>query len=1539
MASSAIRSPPPPPLRSPAIDASPVPTNNGGVIRSASSSSIQRRPHSNSVSSKHSSVHFDLADRTDVVSRSPSKSSSKSPQLNGSAITPSINNAYQPIHPSTLHNSTIPSPPKSAPLLSTTSSSSSVMKGFPTSTSGFTNSSTSSRPPLPNNRSSQDRRVWSETLPPNPRHRSGSLIAQGRRASRVTGGFETSSSGSEGDSTDQSTKDTGDTGTNTPGTMSFSENAVAGPSRPRAKSLLSSTGRERQSSDASGTSRDVKRRKENPPRPKRRSSKDPLPPSRVVSYRSNASPPKVTPLLPNSRSDSYFGMQNGSSPRSSRLSTAKSSPLIESTIPGPNNKGQLSRGRSLDMLKERSSSPDRSRRSKGKEKELSHRTDDLAASLGLGIGGIQDMALNPDQLRNLLSDSDVSSALRLINSPHAPASRPTNVNEWSNSVFFSPPTTTPNSPRTEDGPSHRSPYLVSAPPALTQADAHGRERTMSVASSVAPAIHSTWGSSPRQRQSIDSHPSPDMQALSRRRASSKAGLPADGQGHIPFTHHLPIPQVDEGSPDGEMDDISETLPPINEQEPHLVPSRIPSQSDKSSKDGKEKAKEKKGRLSSIFHIGSKKKAVEPTPSKHEHHLLHKDHKTDQQKEEEKAREREKYEKDVERRRLEQERRDEELAQDRRFKALTQVAAHPSAERRAYSTGAKLRAFYSHVYEGIDDPPKLNPLAVVRWRIKTEEQNEARQRWEREQGDHHSHRSDRSNLHTSPMSMGSSNGNPRHGPRKSAESNRSTSLGSLRKSNDTALHRKPRYEKGWGFTVDDITGYKIAKGHVNYFIPPRRSHPDVDVMTEDEGTPLAFSPQSSASKPNEGPASSRKDDSSSIAQSSKKSYLCKAGVKTASNASLMDVEGVLGDDNVPLSRSTSIETGGRSSVQPRNKLTHRTHQSLSAVGQTSLSHVLKQPFEKLTNVAKKQRNPDASKDEGEILHIEDHRAGNRSSILTSPHVASAQHQHHVPMSNKPSRTTVNSSLGRNRDNLFRKHGGESFTDEENSKDKEFHLRKLFLKGQKVLSSFDDALYRKSEVSLPPSEGKIKQDEREQELLALEAALMRESAFRERQAEAYRKTQAEVQAQERIRKLENEIYAERVEHLEVARQKLDNVTANVSTVDDTIRQFIYQIDFLRDEAVIAANIEIDWSSIDPLRKAYGSVSGRNKVSEDGEHRDILHPLKIFTTSHDSGSDALSARRQRTNSISRRSRTSSMIASSNPNAPRRKGSLNASLAPIQSSLIHPLRHRPRRTYLDPNGIERVDPVKQAELILSFAKDRIKDMGKEKEDTRAQLDNLIYRIEGMIKTKDAVRRWTREILERNLNKQYQLEQLIRQDQSNNNLSLQIAIARDNLINWSVQAAGAFVRTIFWFIRQVKGELWFFVKWLKPSSYWCAKSSTPDSTSIFTTATGNAEVNMNGEDHKSRRRASLTNGHNEDDHPKSPRKSDGQAHDVLNDFGSPPNSNSNSNKGQGDRRGQGKHQRMTSNLNDDEERKIPLLATCTMLAVSLGIAFYYYGG
>ncbi|WVF68452.1 hypothetical protein IAT40_003218 [Kwoniella sp. CBS 6097] len=1424
---SGSRAPPPPPLVSAGSSGSVNGHVNGiadGSGRSSPTPSTDStfkhtRQHSDSVSSRHSTVHFDL-DPT------PTHQSSQS------SLRPLNAHSYQPAHPSTLHTSSVPPPPKTAPALSRDSSSNSIMKPFPQSPSTSAQSSPHLCPVLPRTRSSQERRVWSETLPP-ASHRSGSMISHGKRASRVTGGFETST---DEEDTTEDTLDRGDA--ETPVTPSLSQtvelpvNAVAGPSRPRAKSLLSAVGRERQASDASGGSRDAKRRREDPTRAKRRdSSRQPM--SRNVSSRSNNSPPKQPNPLPTSRSDSFFGMHN-SSPRASRLGNGR--PLLsESSVAGPS-RSPSSKVSNLEKVRELASSPEGSRKSKGKERESSSRQDGLAASLGLGLGGVQDMALSPDQLFNLLSDSDVSSALRMMNSPHVPASRPPHLNEWSNSAFFSPPTTRPGSPGIEP-PKHTSPYLVSAPPALTKSEGHGRERTMSVASSVAPPVHSSWNSSPRLRTSSDAQPPTESFGNARRRASSKAGLTADGQGgHIPFTHHVPTVAVDDQDTDGAIAPPTESLPAIKEDTPSPARTSIEGLKPKN------KEKEKRGRLSGLFHLG-KRKSIDAGMS--EVLTPQKDHKTDAQKAEEKARDKERYEKDVERRRLEQERRDEELAQERRFRALTQVAAHPASERMAYRAGSHLRAYYQHIYDGIDNPPKLNHLAILRWRIKTDKQNEARNKWEQAQRDNDSSRSQGSarhlaspsightkgahfgeNIHSSPMSAGSSN--KLGGLRKSIESARSTSFGSLHRNQDPAKKNDGESRKrGWQFTVEDIGSYKACDGAVNYFIPPRPTHPDVEVLTEDEDRPASLPTRTE----------SRRDDTSSMAGSSRKGHhYTRTGVKTASNASLMEVEGVHnGDQSQTLSRSASIETGRGGMSKSRH--THRSHQSLSAVGQGAITHALKQPFEKLSNVAKKQRTaPLLTATDRADAHDETHL---RPEPRPHHHTYMANHNA-MPVTNKVSRTTMESVSSRQRDQgFFRRHnnpipvnfnaGPDSYTDDEGGKD--FHLRKLFLKGQRVLASFDDVrLAKRSEADL----ARTRQDERERELEALTAALSREAAFRERQAEASRRTQIELAAQERIKKLEGEIYSERIEHLSIARMKLEPINSYLLFIDESIKQYLQQIDFLKEEAKVAADVDLVWDAVDPLRSRYpllGRSRSRSEPEERGEHRDLVSPLRSFG-SHDS--DSGSAHRSRSSSLVRRQRSQPQSQNSGQSdvlmiPPKRKSSFRPPFTALDPQLTLHFRHHPRRTYLDPTGRERVNPVRQAEMVITFGLERLKDMGKEKEGMKRDLEKMIADIESLIKQKDEVRLWVREKLEKNLSQKAQLDRLRRQEELSiapwSSMRQSLRQLQDPIYNSAAQSIGWVLRMSFWIYYQAKAELGAYLFFFSPL-YWLSSSNSSSSPS-----------------------------------------------------------------------------------------------------------------
>ncbi|KAK8849639.1 hypothetical protein IAR55_004974 [Kwoniella newhampshirensis] len=1376
--------------------------------RTASSSSLMSSSHPDSPSHQ-STVRFD----DNQSQNTPSIHSTRPPQ-NG--------HSYQPTHPSILHNSTVPPAPKTAPLLSSSSRSNPGLKQLPT-TPPLNGAAGPSRPSISRNQSSRDRGRWSELPPTSRTHRSGSLLTHGKRASRVTGGYE-SSSDEEG-SNDGSTKRRDEEGTPGTDTYSFSgaarspllENraAVAGPSRPRAKSLMLPL--EGQSSDRSSGSLQTRRRRGESQTLQIRTSKDLLrqAPSRMASQKSIRNSSNPAAHLSTSRSDSFFTTTHGPAAPSRMPSTR--SHAMETAVTGPS-RSASARIKDLDRAngrRDRTSSPEASRKGKAKEKDSTKRTDNLAASLGLGIGGIKEMALSPDQIHDLLNDSDLAYALRIMNNNQLSTPRPPLFLD--DSPYFSPPNTRPTSPSPEATP-HFSPYLVSAPPALTGSEAHGRQRTVSMSSSIGPPMQSTWGASPRHRSSFDT--SSEAYAHGRARAASRVSMsPNDFGGHVPFTHHVPIAQVEEEVSDNATQSLPDEAPstPASETEPVIAKPAETLQTKKG-------VKEKKGRLSQLFHLG-KRKGAETVISEPQPKDGYMEHRAETQKSEEYAKAKAQLEREAEMRRLEQERRADELAQERRFKALTQVAAHPAAERMAYRAGSHLRAYYQHVYDGIDNPPRLNPLAILRWRTKTDDQNEARRRWEaqHDRADVSSTRSEQSMpqhsspqakgshwggmIHSSPMSVESSSGFKDR--RKSVESNPSFSRASTQKSHELSPRKKKagldgfRSNRGWEYSVDDIASYKACNGVVNYFIPPRKEPLDIEVMAK-------VGDVQHGSRAGQ----TRRDDGSSMAgsRSSKKGMQeSRMRVQTASNLSLLDAErsGLNGDESVaPLSRTTSVETGGKSiSGTWDQRLRHRSHQSLSAMGQTSLTHALKQPFEKLSNAAKKQRT---------MPHLDgndrDAESAADDSLVRNDVISTPSHQmaNSYPMTNKTSRTTIGSHHSRQQ--FFRRHDGhgpESVTDDEGGRD--FHLKRLFLKGQRAFAAEEARSVKRSDTDLARHKG----DEREAELFALESALAREAAFRESQAEATRKTQLEVEARERITRLENEIYEDRVERFGIARRKLDRVTSNIEVVDESIQLYVAQLDFLGDEAKIGADVEIDLSAVDPLRVRYAS---RRKSIVDagpdlaGERRDTLPPLRHFSI-HDSGSDRSFRRPIARIASNAARRTRSQSQSQSPAAAnRRRMSVSDLQPPLDPQFSLHMRHRPRRTYLDLNGTSRVDPMKQAELIIAYAKGRQQDMVKERVKMGKELEKMILGIEGMIKQKEAVRHWARDALEKNTARREYLDQLLRQERSS--MSVNLAEWRDPLLNHTVKTLALGVRSAFWVYYQAKAELGLYLAPFKPSTY-----------------------------------------------------------------------------------------------------------------------------
>ncbi|OXH54972.1 hypothetical protein J002_03346 [Cryptococcus neoformans] len=1268
------------------------------------------------------------------------------------------------------------------------------------------------------------------------------MLAHGTRPSRVIGGFETSSEGESAAGGGPSSSS--GTGMATPGAKDASHSDSTWRPDPSKRAQLPSS----ETAEVSRTPGTVPKGRLDK-RPKRKASIDTSdrPPSRTSKGRS----PSLRSHL-SARSDGGHAVQNGNG-LAARGRTASSRSQHDPAA-RPKRQGSMSPANSkpVDWIKhggERTSSSEGRWKDKGKgrdtttEKVVDDDDDDrerkqqlgtadtLAESLGLNGSGlnIKGVSLNTDQIHSLLSDSDLASAIRLMND---------NNNAISPRVPFSSSVADPynhSTASTADPPSHVSPYLVSAPPPLTNdsPNPHGRERAVSAASSIVPATPATtW--SPHFRSTFQvpdghGHGLGAQRQRSVSRASMSAELPG---GHIPFTHHLPaVPQVneedsDEGSMQGAPGTL-ETARPVQEQSL--------SRDEEGKKKKKKKKMDRKSGLSGLFHFGRRGSNDSNDRSPR---LKEKEHpwRADRYSEEH-ARDREAREREEEMRRIEWEKRQEEIMQDRRYRALTQVAAHPNAERLAYRTGAHLRAYYQHVYDCIENPPRLNFPKMLRWLTETDKQNALRAQYyaSRHQNDaNHTHEHEQAN--NNARSAGSSSRVNLSSSQRSVGSGRTHSISSNRRSHDVSPQKRvpdlviPR--RGWRYTVDDIQAFRDSGGVVNYFVPPRQVRPFNDDADENEEG-KSVSPQTIANRVEHGlnktyghqrattPQSQSKDidrhrdDNSSAAGSSKKGHLyefsSRTANNTASNVSLADMDQSMREAN--LSRSTSFDTGGDKSVSGRrdHRISHRSHQSLSAVGHSSLGHALKQPFEKLSSVTKKQRtmphfHPYSDRgdrgDRGdrENSHINDFAPSpDHPGVALSGSSSLSPQRAGLVSRDSTGSATNKSSVGQARNNassnrlkepsFFKRHGlagHEPVTDEEGGR------LKLFIKGTRK-TGLDD---HKKRLGKNCTENLA--ECREEELKEAERIYAREQQFKNNQLQAEEEkakvTKTEEAALIKILDLEKDIYQERAQHLITAKDRLAVVSSNIYIIDEAIRQYLTQIDFARDEAKISMDLEADWSLVEPLNTKYN----RRRSAESDELRDTVPPLHSFG-SGDSNSDGGRSqprpivRRNRSRTSSSRSRSGSVSVS----VPKRTLSLQNS---IGLNHIDPLqaRHHPRRTYLAPDGLTRVDPVRHAELMIAFGKKREEEVGKEKEDMAREMEKMIGQIEAMIRQKEEVRHWVADVLERAGNAKTQLERLRIQEDSFLDF-VHFAEQRDRLVDSITKGLGFTIRVAWYVFQWVK--------------------------------------------------------------------------------------------------------------------------------------------
>jgi hypothetical protein len=326
------------------------------------------------------------------------------------------------------------------------------------------------------------------------------------------------------------------------------------------------------------------------------------------------------------------------------------------------------RSREVERLRreEGVGSPESSRKGKGKAKDVV-KPHGIASSFGLQTerSPAEQVALNPgeqstlrqicpkliriDQINELLGDSDVGTALRMLQ--ESSKSSPVYVRDKDNHRRLSVSTRSPDTAKRIE------PFIATAPPALLRDDdPHSRDRTVSVSSSIVPA-----------RSKLNNQSSWDDEAeVARRRRETRrrsSTVVEGASGHVPYTHHLPE-RFAEGAASSDEDIADHDHTTFDDDRPgssthddsrsHLAHSGEGVELGKQ-EDGK---KNRKGRLSGLFH--RRKKSLESITKEVARSIEGPKHHTPLHDKHEHAKSREQYEKDLAIRRLERERREAEL---------------------------------------------------------------------------------------------------------------------------------------------------------------------------------------------------------------------------------------------------------------------------------------------------------------------------------------------------------------------------------------------------------------------------------------------------------------------------------------------------------------------------------------------------------------------------------------------------------------------------------------------------------------------------------------------------------------------------------------------------------------------------------------------------------------------------------------------------------------------------------------------------------------
>jgi hypothetical protein len=222
------------------------------------------------------------------------------------------------------------------------------------------------------------------------------------------------------------------------------------------------------------------------------------------------------------------------------------------------------------------------------------------------------------------------------------------------------------------------------------------------------------------------------------------------------------------------------------------------------------------------------------------------------------------------------------------------------------------------------------------------------------------------------------------------------------------------------------------------------------------------------------------------------------------------------------------------------------------------------------------------------------------------------------------------------------------------------------------------------------------------------------------------------------------------------------ADTTLIDDGVRQYLDQIQQIKNTSQVSAQVESTWPGLDALQREFWRYQSRKDVQDEtrGEAVDILSPLRQYDSP--SGSESRKPSRQ---------------VSLPNNRPRGTRPPTLAMRPFVPIATDPW---PRRTMLNPDGTSRVDPVTFIDLTLDQARTAYDTLSTALKSTLLQLRSMVEHIEKMIEQKNKVLEYMKATNNRRdeLSKEkLHLEQEIRGD-----LAEMLARYQDSLSNGAVK-------------------------------------------------------------------------------------------------------------------------------------------------------------